>query len=112
MVPAAIVVLPALPVTPNGKVDRAALPAPDRAAAGLAEAAAAPHTPTERALAEIVARLLGGVQVGAADDFFALGGNSLLVGRLATEITAQLAVTLSLADVYRAADGVGDRRPD
>jgi amino acid adenylation domain-containing protein len=102
MVPAAIVVLPVLPVTPNGKVDRAALPAPDRAAAGLAEAAAAPHTPTERALTKIVARLLGGVQVGAADDFFALGGNSLLAGRLAMEISAQLAVTLSLADVYRA----------
>jgi len=102
MVPAAIVGLPALPMTPNGKVDRAALPAPDRAAAGLAEAATALQTPTERALAKIVTRLLGGVQVGAADDFFALGGNSLLAGRLATEITAQLAVTLSLADVYRA----------
>ncbi|MGD0243441.1 MAG: amino acid adenylation domain-containing protein [Streptosporangiaceae bacterium] len=102
MVPAAVVVLPTLPMTPNGKVDRAALPAPDRAAAGLAEAATALRTPTERALAGIVTRLLGGVQVGAADDFFALGGNSLLVGRLATEITAQLDVTLSLADVYRA----------
>ena len=103
MLPAAIVVLPALPVTPSGKVDRAALPAPGRAAAGLAEAATAPlHTPTERALAGMVAGLLGGVQVGAADDFFALGGNSLLVGRLAAEIAAHLAVTLSLADVYRA----------
>jgi amino acid adenylation domain-containing protein len=103
MVPAAIVVLPALPVTPSGKVDRAALPAPDRAAAGLPEAAIAPaRTPTERALAAIVAELLGGVQVGAADDFFALGGNSLLVGRLAAEIAAERAVTLSLADVYRA----------
>ena len=103
MVPAAIVVLPALPVTPSGKVDRAALPAPGRAAAGLAEAAAAPlQTPTEHALARIVAGLLGGVQVGAADDFFALGGNSLLVGRLAAEIADQQAVTLSLADVYRA----------
>ncbi len=103
MVPAAIVVLPALPVTPSGKVDRAALPTPDRAAAGLAEAATAPpQTPTERALAGIVAELLGGVQVGVADDFFALGGNSLLVGRLAAAIAARLAVTLSLADVYRA----------
>jgi len=103
MVPAAVVVLPALPMTPNGKVDRAALPAPSRADAGLAEAATAlPRTSTERALAAIVAGLLGGVQVGATDDFFALGGNSLLVGRLAAEITAKLAVTLSLADVYRA----------
>ena len=104
LVPAAIVVLPALPVTPSGKVDRAALPAPDRAAAGLAEVPAAPpRTPVERALAAIVAGLLAGVPVGAADDFFALGGNSLLAGRLAAEITAKLAATLSLADVYRAA---------
>ena len=51
MVPAAIVVLPALPMTPNGKVDRAALPAPGRAAAGLAEVAAAQRTPTEGAVA-------------------------------------------------------------
>jgi amino acid adenylation domain-containing protein len=102
MVPAAIVVLPALPMTPNGKVDRAALPAPGRADAGLADAVPAPRTSTERALAEIVAGLLGDVQVGTADDFFALGGNSLLVGRLAAEVTARLAVTLSLADVYRA----------
>ncbi len=103
MVPAAIVVLPALPVTPSGKIDRAALPAAGRAAAGLAEAVAgALRTPTERALAGIVARLLGGVQVGARDDLFALGGNSLLVGRLAAAIAAELAVPVSLADVYRA----------
>ena len=92
MVPAAIVVLPALPMTPNGKVDRAALPAPGRAAAGLAEVAAAQRTPTEGAVAGIMARLLGGIQVGADDDFFALGGTSLLVGRLAAEIAAELQV--------------------
>ena len=90
MVPAAIVVLPALPMTPNGKVDRAALPAPGRAAAGLAEVAAAQRTPTEGAVAGIMARLLGGVQVGADDDFFALGGTSLLVARLAAQIAAEL----------------------
>ncbi len=106
MVPAAIVVLAALPMTPSGKVDRAALPAPGRAAAGLAEVAAAQRTTTERALAVIVARLLGspvpGTVVGADDDFFALGGTSLLVGRLAAQIAAELQVTVSLADLYRA----------
>ena len=102
MVPAAIVVLPALPMTPSGKVDRAALPAPGRAAAGLAEVAAARRTPTEGALAQIVSRLLGGVQVGADDDFFALGGTSLLVGRLAAQIGAELQATVSLADLHRA----------
>ena len=102
MVPAAIVTLPALPMTPNGKVDRAALPAPGRAAAGLAEVAAAQRTPTEGAVAGIMARLLGGVQVGADDDFFALGGTSLIVARLAAEITAELQVTVTLADLLRA----------
>jgi amino acid adenylation domain-containing protein len=122
MVPAAIVVLPALPITPNGKVDRAALPAPGRAAAGLAEVAAAQRTPTESALAEIVARLLGesvaggtvaggtvaggtvagGTVIGVDDDFFALGITSLLAGRLAAQIAVELAATVSLADLLRA----------
>ncbi len=102
MVPAAIVTLPALPMTPNGKVDRAALPAPGRAAAGLAEVAAAQRTPAEGTVASIMARLLGGIQVGADDDFFALGGTSLLVGRLAAEISADLQVPVTLADLLRA----------
>jgi amino acid adenylation domain-containing protein len=102
MVPAAVVVLPALPMTPNGKVDRAALPAPGRTDAGLAEMAAAQRTPAEGALAGIVARLLGGVQVGADDDFFALGGTSLLVGRLAAQIAAELQAEVSMADLLRA----------
>jgi amino acid adenylation domain-containing protein len=101
MVPAAIVVLPTLPMTPNGKVDRAALPAPGRAAAGLAEVAAAQRTPTEGAVAGIVSGLLGGVQVGADDDFFALGGTSLLVGRLAAQIAAELRAAVSMADLLR-----------
>ena len=99
MVPSAIVVLPDLPMTPNGKVDRAALPVPDRAAAGLSEAAAAHRTPTEAALAEIVARLLGVSQVGAQDNFFALGVTSLLVGRLAATIAADLRATVSLIEL-------------
>jgi amino acid adenylation domain-containing protein len=102
MVPAAIVTLPALPLTPNGKVDRAALPVPGRAAAGLAEEAAAQRTPTEGTVAGIMARLLGGVEVGADDDFFALGGTSLIVARLAAEIGVGLRVTVTLAELLRA----------
>ena len=101
MVPVAIVVLPALPMTPNGKVDRAALPEPGRADFGLAEVAVAERTPTESALAGIVTRLLGGVEVGADDDFFALGGTSLLVGRLAAQIAVELQVEVSMADLLR-----------
>jgi len=102
MVPTAIVVLPALPMTPNGKVDRAALPAPDRAAAGLADTAAPHRTPTEGVLAGIVAGLLGIAEVGADDDFFALGGTSLLVGRLAARIAAELNATVSLPELFDA----------
>ncbi|MFB9467485.1 amino acid adenylation domain-containing protein [Streptomyces cinereospinus] len=100
MVPAAVVVLPSLPLTPNGKVDRAALPAPDRTAAGLADTAVPPRTPTEAALARIVAGLLGGTEVGVHDDFFALGGNSLLVAGLAARITAELHAVVSVRELF------------
>ncbi|MFE9676946.1 amino acid adenylation domain-containing protein [Streptomyces sp. NPDC006259] len=102
MVPAAVVALPALPLTPNGKVDRAALPAPDRTAAGLADIAVPPRTPTEAALARIVAGLLGGTEVGVHDDFFALGGNSLLVAGLAARITAELHAVVSVPELFGA----------
>ncbi|MFC3452160.1 amino acid adenylation domain-containing protein [Amycolatopsis speibonae] len=102
MVPSAIVSLPTLPLTPNGKVDRAALPAPDRAAAGLADVAVAPRTPTQVAVAEIVAGLLGITEVGLHDDFFALGGNSLLVGRLAVPLANDLNAAVSVAELFTA----------
>jgi amino acid adenylation domain-containing protein len=102
MVPSAIVVLPALPMTPNGKVDRAALPAPDRAAAGLTDTVAPHRTPTEAALADIVSRLIGISQVGADDNFFALGGNSLLVGRLAAQIASRLHTEVSVRELFEA----------
>ncbi|MEO3845934.1 amino acid adenylation domain-containing protein [Streptomyces sp. B22F1] len=81
MIPAAIVVLDALPLTPNGKTDRAALPAPD-----LAERVSgrAPANPTEAALCALFAEVLGVERVGADDDFFALGGDSITSMQLAS----------------------------
>ena len=102
MVPSAIVVLETLPLTPNGKVDRDALPVPDRVASGLTEAVATVRTPTERVVAGIVSQLLGGVPVGADDDFFALGGTSLHVGRLASQLAAELNTTVGPIDLMRA----------
>jgi amino acid adenylation domain-containing protein len=78
MVPAAWVFLDALPLTPNGKVDRRALPAPGRDLPREEGSWTAPRNPTEERLAAIWAEVLGVERVGVEDDFFALGGNSIL----------------------------------
>jgi hypothetical protein len=77
MVPARFVSLDALPLTENGKLDRKALPAPARASS--AENYVAPRNATEQTLASIWSEVLGYEKVGIEDDFFELGGNSLLV---------------------------------
>ncbi len=87
MVPAALVVLDAFPLTTNGKVDRAALPAPAAVAATAADTHVAPRTEAERVLAGVWCDVLGAPRVGAHDNFFQLGGDSLaavrMVGRIA-----------------------------
>ncbi|MEG4068026.1 amino acid adenylation domain-containing protein [Microcoleus sp. Pol11C2] len=77
MVPAAFVLLEALPLTVNGKLDRRSLPEPDTARPDLAEAFVAPGTAEEKALAEIWEKILGVEKVGIRDNFFALGGDSI-----------------------------------
>ena len=92
MVPGAFVVMQAFPLTPSGKVDRRALPAPD-ASATAAEAYQAPATPTEEAVAQIWADILRLERVGAGDNFFERGGHSLL----ATQVVARIRTTLGIA---------------
>nr|WP_062341267.1 non-ribosomal peptide synthetase [Herbidospora sakaeratensis] len=82
LVPGHIVPLPELPLTRNGKLDRAALPAPGVAG----EAYVAPRTDAEELVAQIFGEVLGVPRVGAADDFFALGGHSLLATRVVARI--------------------------
>ncbi|MEV8631387.1 amino acid adenylation domain-containing protein [Streptosporangium sp. NPDC051023] len=91
MVPSAVMSLSALPLLPNGKLDRAALPAP----APEARSGRAPRTPAEEALCDAFAEVLGLESVGAEDDFFELGGDSLAAVRLvraARERGAELGV--------------------
>ncbi len=99
MVPAHFVVLDGLPLTRNGKIDRDALPAPDMAhgEAGYA----APRTPVEAALTQIWAEILQRGEVGIHDNFFALGGHSMMAARLMSTIRVQLNCTLSLALIFK-----------
>ena len=78
MVPSAFVTLEALPLTPVGKVDRRALPAPDQTRPDLEAAYVSPRTPAEETLADIWAQVLGVERVGVYDNFFELGGDSIL----------------------------------
>ncbi|HYO16003.1 MAG TPA: amino acid adenylation domain-containing protein, partial [Thermoanaerobaculia bacterium] len=89
MVPAAFVVLPALPLSPNGKVDRRALPAPEAAAPAESEIVA-PRTALERYLAELWRAPLTSDPVGIHDDFFALGGNSITGAMLINQLQEKL----------------------
>ena len=98
MLPAAFVELPALPRTVNGKLDRRALPAPERRREG--DGFRAPETPVEETLAALWRDLLGVDRVGTADDFFALGGHSLLATRLASRLRDRLGVEVSAQLVF------------
>ena len=101
LVPGALVPLPALPLTANGKLDRLALP-PAPAPGPEPQAASqtrAPRSATERALAAIWAGLLA-VPVGLDDDFFVLGGHSLLAARMAARIRAELRVEVPLRRLF------------
>ncbi|WP_156207216.1 non-ribosomal peptide synthetase [Streptomyces lycii] len=99
MVPQDLLVLADFPLSPNGKLDRGALPAPDRSSAGRGRA---PRTPQEETLARLFAEVLGVPYVGVDDGFFDLGGNSLLAARLVARVRDALGAELAVGALFRA----------
>jgi acyl carrier protein len=97
MVPTAFVNLDALPLTPNGKLDRGALPLPETA---TTPSYLAPRTEAERLVAEIFSEILQVEKVGAEDDFFALGGNSLRGMRAMARIRADIEVDVPMRSLF------------
>jgi amino acid adenylation domain-containing protein len=103
MVPSAFVMLEALPLLPNGKVDRRQLPAPDWTRPQLAVPYVAPRTPIETALAGIWAEVLGLDHIGIHDPFLELGGDSLLAARVMTRVLDTFHVELTQSTLMEAA---------
>ena len=100
MLPTAYVALSAMPVTSNGKIDRRALPAPEMGQSK--EEYVAPETETELQLAVLWAELLSVEKVGTKDDFFALGGHSLIAMQLISRIMELTDIQLPLDSVFNA----------
>ena len=101
MIPSTFVVLERMPLTPNGKVDRRALPAPDRRRPALPQTFVTARSPVEKVIAAVWQELLGVEKVGVDDNFFDLGGHSLLLVQLHRLLTAKLGIDVSVMDLFR-----------
>ena len=101
MVPTAFVALDAFPLTPNGKVDRKALPVPDRARREAGDAYVAPTSDVERIIATMWQDMLAIERVGVDQNFFDLGANSLMMVQASGRLKASLGRDVSLVDMFR-----------
>jgi thioester reductase-like protein/amino acid adenylation domain-containing protein len=102
MIPSAFVVLKALPLTANGKIDYRALPTPEQTRPELEQLYIAPRSPLEQQLAEIWTEVLGLEKIGIHDNFFELGGHSLLITQLLAKVRNTFDVELPLKDLFNA----------
>ncbi|MGK7905411.1 MAG: amino acid adenylation domain-containing protein [Hormoscilla sp.] len=100
MMPAGMVFLEKIPLTPNGKVDRRSLPAPDTLSLWQSANFVPPSTPTEQVLAALWAEVLGLEQVGIHDSLFELGGHSLLIPQIISQVRDALSVELSVRCLF------------
>jgi len=100
MIPSAFVVLDSMPLTPNGKIDRRALPAPEQNSGAAGSAYVAPRTPVEELLAGLWAEVLRIERIGVEQNFFELGGHSLLATQLVSRIRATFGVELPLRMLF------------
>lgn len=100
MLPSGFVFLDSIPLTSNGKVDRRSLPAPDFGSMASDQGAQAPRNPVEEVIANVWAQVLGLERVGIRDDFFELGGNSLLATQVVSRLRAALQVGLPLRRLF------------
>lgn len=101
MVPAVLTEVPSLPRTPSGKLDRRALPVPDRARPGGDSGYVAPTDRLERTVSEVWGDLLGIERVGVRDNFFDLGGHSVVLLKLQSRLSAATGVRLGVVDLFR-----------
>ena len=101
MVPAAFVVLEALPLSPNGKVDRRTLPEPEQERPELNVQYVAPRTGLEQAIAAVWQEVLQIEQVGLHDNFFELGGHSLLMVQVHNKVRSLLPCEVSMVDMFQ-----------
>jgi acyl-coenzyme A synthetase/AMP-(fatty) acid ligase len=101
MVPSSFVMLDALPLTPNGKIDRKALPEPDMSLANQGRAYAPPRTPMEKLVAAVWANVLKQDRISVTDNFFDIGGHSLLVVKVHQQLQEKTERTFPLVDMYK-----------
>ncbi|MGH7831048.1 MAG: phosphopantetheine-binding protein, partial [Candidatus Binatia bacterium] len=102
MVPAAFVVMDSLPLLPNGKIDRRALPSPGRARPNLETALVPPRNPTEQELTRIWTEVLDLDSIGVNDSFLDLGGHSLMATRIISRVIEKFQVELPLGSLLGA----------